>query len=185
MIHELLLALNGISGDVFVDNKELQCYQIPDELDFLHASERSLLEGVAQLGYVYQQIRTIVEDWNRAAEPNDPARANQSKPSRRSLKRLAAAAKQLTGDSDALAAAEAQATTPVVPSSYRTALGIAIDKQVLEGYRQLIIENERKLLPPMGSDTEAVLTSIAMIAHIFSKVGIDSVIQAVWFFLSP
>jgi hypothetical protein len=171
MIHELLLALNGIPGDIFVDNKELQCYQIPEELDFLHASERSLLESVAQLGYVYAQIRGVLDAWNRAGEPE----AEQAKPSKRSVKRLQAGNAEPTQalESDAFALTEGQQIreVPLVPSSYRTALANAIEEQVLEGYRQLIIENEKTLLPAMAADENAVLTSIAMISHIFSKVG--------------
>ncbi|KAI9025593.1 gamma-tubulin complex component protein [Hyaloraphidium curvatum] len=150
MIHELLLALSGIPGDVFVADDETGCYRIPDEIDFLHSSERSLLEAVAKLGYVYCRIRAVLESWSSSGSAA-PARADARVPKDRRLQSADAGAER------------------ELPSAYRTALANAIEAEVLEGYRGLIVENEKLLLSATAPDDEEVLTSIAMVSHTFSK----------------
>lgn len=174
MLHELLLALSGVPGDIFADDKAAQRYRIPDEYSFLHDSERSLLEAVAQLGYVYRQIREVLDQWARAGEPELPTQPAHV--SKRALKRLQNAATHDFSNMDNALGPPGETVAPMireklVPSSYRTALAGAIEEQIMKPYRNLIIENERRLLPPQASDEDAVLTSIAMISHIFSKVA--------------
>ncbi|WOL17705.1 gamma-tubulin complex component 4 [Canna indica] len=74
MLHELLLALLGFTGDFVIDEREQaetlglsggdQLHQFPDEptfklapdLSFLHPSERSVIERLISLGFYYREL---------------------------------------------------------------------------------------------------------------------------------
>ncbi|KAG9305633.1 hypothetical protein G9A89_001694, partial [Geosiphon pyriformis] len=68
MFHELLLALSGLSGDLFIpyppapENPVL--FKIPPDFPFLHQAERTSLERLAILGFHYRAI-VIFLDSNR------------------------------------------------------------------------------------------------------------------------
>ncbi|KAK9767845.1 hypothetical protein K7432_002027 [Basidiobolus ranarum] len=67
MLHELLLALSGHPGDIFVlhvpDSSTTPIFRIPEDFTFLHPSEKGALEQLAQLGSLYRRINTFIEQY--------------------------------------------------------------------------------------------------------------------------
>ncbi|ORY03795.1 hypothetical protein K493DRAFT_297294 [Basidiobolus meristosporus CBS 931.73] len=65
MLHELLLALSGHPGDIFVlhltDSSTTPVFRIPEDFTFLHPSEKGALEQLAQLGGWYRRVKTFTE----------------------------------------------------------------------------------------------------------------------------
>ncbi|XP_043933472.1 gamma-tubulin complex component 4 isoform X2 [Protopterus annectens] len=62
MIHELLLALSGYPGSVFVWNKR-NGLQVSQDLPFLHPSETSVLNRVCKLGTDYIRFSEFIEQY--------------------------------------------------------------------------------------------------------------------------
>ena len=58
MLHELLVALSGVSGSIFVDKKE-EGFQVVNDLPFLHPSETEILNHLCKLGWYYQRFETF------------------------------------------------------------------------------------------------------------------------------
>ncbi|CAG8783199.1 17294_t:CDS:2, partial [Cetraspora pellucida] len=60
MLHELLLALSGLSGDLFVpfppQPETATTFKIPLDFPFLHEAEKTSLERLAALGFYYRYI---------------------------------------------------------------------------------------------------------------------------------
>nr|DAD38097.1 TPA_asm: hypothetical protein HUJ06_008738 [Nelumbo nucifera] len=69
MLHELLLALIGYTGDLIVDEREQQKILFPDapvseectfklapDISFLQASERAVIESLISLGFYYREL---------------------------------------------------------------------------------------------------------------------------------
>jgi gamma-tubulin complex component 4 len=65
MYHEILLALCGHPGDIFVEQHVESTgsirYQVA-AVDFLHPSERELLQRFANIGATYSQLQAFVDD---------------------------------------------------------------------------------------------------------------------------
>src|SRR5437763_6464537 len=65
MLHELLLALSGLSGDLFVpyppEPEIATTFKIPPDFPFLHEAERSSLERLAKLGFYYHKILEFLD----------------------------------------------------------------------------------------------------------------------------
>ncbi|CAJ0823814.1 20798_t:CDS:2 [Entrophospora sp. SA101] len=65
MLHELLLALSGYSGDLFVQypsgSEQPETFKIPPDFPFLHDAERSSLERLAELGFYYHKILDFLD----------------------------------------------------------------------------------------------------------------------------
>ncbi|CAG8579941.1 7134_t:CDS:1, partial [Diversispora eburnea] len=59
MLHELLLALSGFPGDLFVAFPD-QNFTIPPDFPFLHEAEKSSLERLAILGKYYRTITNFL-----------------------------------------------------------------------------------------------------------------------------
>ncbi|XP_070619651.1 gamma-tubulin complex component 4 [Erythrolamprus reginae] len=72
MIHELLLALRGYPGSLFVGGG-LQVS--PEPPPFLHPSEAALLGRVCRLGALYVRLQEFVEQFAEHAQPPPPAAA--------------------------------------------------------------------------------------------------------------
>ncbi|CAG8708636.1 6578_t:CDS:2, partial [Dentiscutata heterogama] len=66
MLHELLLALSGLSGDLFVpfpsQPETATTFKIPPDFPFLHEAEKTSLERLAALGFYYRRIVLFLED---------------------------------------------------------------------------------------------------------------------------
>jgi gamma-tubulin complex component 4 len=58
MLHELLVTLMGNPGDIFLQRNQ---FKIHDGFPLLHPGEKSSLERLAHLGYLYQQIQTFLD----------------------------------------------------------------------------------------------------------------------------
>ncbi|CAG8637975.1 11639_t:CDS:2, partial [Gigaspora rosea] len=60
MLHELLLALSGLSGELFVpfppQPETATTFKIPPDFPFLHEAEKTSLERLATLGFYYRRI---------------------------------------------------------------------------------------------------------------------------------
>lgn len=60
MLHELLLALSGESGSIFV-SKSKNGFQVAADLPFTHKSEVALLNRICRLGSQYQQLQIFIK----------------------------------------------------------------------------------------------------------------------------
>lgn len=63
MLHELLVALSGVSGSIFVD-KELQGFQVVANLPFLHPSEVEILNRLCKLGSYFKQFELFIRSYS-------------------------------------------------------------------------------------------------------------------------
>ncbi|CAB4036489.1 gamma-tubulin complex component 4-like [Paramuricea clavata] len=63
MLHELLVALSGVSGSIFVDKKE-QGFQVVSDLPFLHPSETEILNHLCKLGSYYQRFEAFIKSYS-------------------------------------------------------------------------------------------------------------------------
>eukprot|EP00051_Salpingoeca_urceolata_P023622 m.404408 g.404408 ORF g.404408 m.404408 type:complete len:99 (-) comp20126_c0_seq5:122-418(-) len=57
MLHDLLLALSGCPGDVFVQDKDT--YRVLKGLPLLHPCEAELLNRLAHLGWLYHGLHAF------------------------------------------------------------------------------------------------------------------------------
>src|ERR1044071_5212564 len=75
MLHELLLALSGLSGDLFVpyppEPETATTFKIPPEFPFLHEAERSSLERLAALGFYYRKLTKFLDKQRGRKEDNE------------------------------------------------------------------------------------------------------------------
>ncbi|XP_071512023.1 gamma-tubulin complex component 4-like [Diadema antillarum] len=62
MLHELLLALNGYPGSIFVENAQNGIEVVPD-LPFIHVSEVGVLNRVCRLGAIYKRLQAFVSKY--------------------------------------------------------------------------------------------------------------------------
>ncbi|KAJ7388784.1 Gamma-tubulin complex component 4 [Desmophyllum pertusum] len=77
MLHELLLALSGDSGGVFV-YKKFAGLQVAADLPFIHRSEVDLLNRICKLGSYFQKFQTFCRKYSEVSpfireNPNDGA----------------------------------------------------------------------------------------------------------------
>ncbi|XP_028399021.1 gamma-tubulin complex component 4-like [Dendronephthya gigantea] len=77
MLHELLVALSGISGSIFVDKKE-QGFQVVSDLPFLHPSETEVLNHLCKLGSYYQRFQTFIQCYSILLPGRDKDEAENS-----------------------------------------------------------------------------------------------------------
>ena len=54
MLHEVLFALLGHHGDMIVKRDDQFC--VASDVNFIHASERIILDNIVKLGYMYHKI---------------------------------------------------------------------------------------------------------------------------------
>ncbi|CAG8511446.1 6042_t:CDS:2 [Funneliformis caledonium] len=75
MLHELLLTLSGLSGDLFVpypsEPETATTYKIPPEFPFLHEAEKSSLERLAALGFYYRKLTNFLDKQRGRNENNE------------------------------------------------------------------------------------------------------------------
>ncbi|KAL9650924.1 hypothetical protein ABK040_015027 [Willaertia magna] len=55
MIHEVLFALSGFSGDIIIEDKE-KGFILDNQLPFLHDSEKHTIQQLCQLGFQYKKL---------------------------------------------------------------------------------------------------------------------------------
>ena len=60
MIHEVLLALNGCPGDLFVYNNTTSRLMVSPDLPFLHDSEQAQLNQLLQIAQLYMQLDSYI-----------------------------------------------------------------------------------------------------------------------------
>ncbi|BBN17581.1 gamma-tubulin complex component 4 [Marchantia polymorpha subsp. ruderalis] len=162
MLHELLLALVGCTGDVFMDVREQaqalglngdqddkadvedvgdECtFRLAPDISFLQQSERELLDRLLRLGFYYRELDRFVMrsrnlSWIRTPYPNVDTVTN---------------------------AASALVKREKAPSVYRRALANGI-AEVLAVYRSAVLKVEQNLL----SDPVPVLASVTQGLHQF------------------
>jgi hypothetical protein len=59
MLHEVLLALLGYSGNIFVEDKE--DFHIAHDISFQYEGEKNLLNRIVNLGFYYKIINGFVQ----------------------------------------------------------------------------------------------------------------------------
>eukprot|EP00054_Salpingoeca_dolichothecata_P027693 m.204292 g.204292 ORF g.204292 m.204292 type:complete len:466 (-) comp26023_c2_seq3:595-1992(-) len=59
MLHELLMALNGVAGDIFVDTGDT--LEVDKALPFIHPSEATLLNRLCAIGWAYSRLNAFVD----------------------------------------------------------------------------------------------------------------------------
>lgn len=74
MLHELLLALNGYTGGVFVEVNKGEIQIVPD-LPFIHPTEVSLINRLCQLGSQYKQFQAFIAKYGHS--PNQSRKQNE------------------------------------------------------------------------------------------------------------
>ncbi|TPX71720.1 hypothetical protein SpCBS45565_g00795 [Spizellomyces sp. 'palustris'] len=144
MLHELLLALSGHPGDVFVPDPPPpatpKTYRVATDFPFLHPAERTALDRLVHLGALYSVLRDFVD-----------------KTRKRVWTATLPSPQQIEGNA------------PVSPTGfYFFALCAAVD-DVLDEYRQLIVEAEVKVLSSLDLDTNGGRTPISWLEHVFGR----------------
>lgn len=66
MLHELLLALSGVSGGIFV-HKKFAGLQVAADLPFIHESEVDLLNRICRLGSYFQKFQTFCKKFTEVS----------------------------------------------------------------------------------------------------------------------
>ncbi|XP_057782301.1 gamma-tubulin complex component 4 homolog [Salvia miltiorrhiza] len=148
MLHELLLALLGYTGDLIIDERELQeslrinlspaapladepTFRLASDLSFIEPSDRQVIERVITLGFYYRELERFAAkcrnlSWIRSSNESPLSRATES----------------LKGKK-------------LKPSVYRRALANGI-VEVLTIYRSAVLQIEQKLL----SDSLPILATV-------------------------
>ncbi|KAJ3156732.1 Gamma-tubulin complex component 4 [Geranomyces michiganensis] len=175
MLHELLLALHGIPGDVFVESfaateppsqqqpkQQSTTFRVAADFPFLHAAERSALDRLAHLGFLAATIRRFAQKhaktvWaaalNQGGEEEedggsaDDDNGKQSQRSRASRQRRRRRRR---------------------PGIYLLALCTGLD-EILDDYDALIVQAETKILSSLDLDTDAGRTPVSYFTYLFGK----------------
>ncbi|KAL4308752.1 hypothetical protein GQ457_01G053870 [Hibiscus cannabinus] len=152
MLHELLLALVGYTGDLIIDEREHQkslgihlypdaaisghrCFKLAPDISFIDPSERDLIERLIALGFYYRELDRF------ATKSRNLSWIRSGGVSLSPLDR--------TSDSE-LCSHETES-----PSVYRRAIGNGL-VEVLSVYRSAVLQIEQKLL----SETMPVLATV-------------------------
>src|SRR6266480_6781524 len=81
MLHELLLALSGLSGDLCVpyppEPEIATTFKIPPDFPFLHEAEKSSLERLAALGFYYRKLTNFLDIQRGRNENNNSQKDNE------------------------------------------------------------------------------------------------------------
>ncbi|KAJ3136120.1 Gamma-tubulin complex component 4 [Geranomyces variabilis] len=176
MLHELLLALHGHSGDVFVEDSTAAVgphsapglqqqakftsttFRVAADFPFLHAAERSALDRLAHLGFLAGTIRRFAQRHAKAVW-------------------TAALAQQPEDDEDDDDDGQGETTSANVagkqqkrlrPGVYLLALCTGLD-EVLDEYETLLVQAETKLLSNLDLDTDAGRTPVSYFTYLFGK----------------
>ncbi|XP_047973212.1 gamma-tubulin complex component 4 [Salvia hispanica] len=148
MLHELLLALLGYTGDLIIDERERReslcinlsptapladepTFKLAPDLSFIEPSDRQVIERVITLGFYYRELERFAANcrnlsWIRSSNESPLSRATES----------------LKGKN-------------LKPSVYRRALANGI-VEVLSIYRSAVLQIEQKLL----SDSLPILATV-------------------------
>ncbi|KAL1558386.1 Gamma-tubulin complex component 4 [Salvia divinorum] len=148
MLHELLLALLGYTGDLIIDERERReslcinlsptapladepTFKLASDLSFIEPSDRQVIERVITLGFYYRELERFAAkcrnlSWIRSSNESPLSRATES----------------LKGKK-------------LKPSVYRRALANGI-VEVLSIYRSAVLQIEQKLL----SDSLPILATV-------------------------
>lgn len=62
MLHELLLALSGYPGNVFVQDSDTNSVKVLPDLPFMHATEVALLNKLCRLATYYLKFRSFIDE---------------------------------------------------------------------------------------------------------------------------
>ncbi|KAI8825899.1 gamma-tubulin complex component protein [Fimicolochytrium jonesii] len=140
MLHELLLALSGHPGDVFVPSppEAPTTYAVAEDFPFLHPAERTALNRLATLGFQYAYIRDYVDEQK----------------------------KQVWGAT--LGNRASNPTAAPNTGFYRLALCSGLD-EVLDEYTAAIVKTERKVLSQLDLDTDGGKTPVSYLTAAFGK----------------
>ncbi|RIA87379.1 gamma-tubulin complex component protein [Glomus cerebriforme] len=104
MLHELLLALSGLSGDLFVsyppEPEVATTFKIPPDFPFLHEAEKSSLERLAALGFYYRKLTNFLDKQRGRNENNESSETieTQNTPSGSFLHALSNAINEVLAD---------------------------------------------------------------------------------------
>lgn len=77
MLHELLLALNGFPGSIFVEHEPNIIRVVPD-LPFIHPSEVGVLNRVCRLGAIYKTLQAFIKRYS--GSPNLGTHVQEPRP---------------------------------------------------------------------------------------------------------
>ncbi|KAL6513044.1 Gamma-tubulin complex component 4 [Orobanche minor] len=148
MLHELLLALLGYTGDLIIDEREHQetlrvnlspdaplsdepTFRLAPDISFVQSSDREVIERVITLGFYYRELERFAAksrnlSWIRSSNESPLSRATEILKAKK-----------------------------VKPSVYRRALANGI-VEVLSVYRSAVLQIEQKLL----SDSLPILATV-------------------------
>ncbi|KDP28172.1 hypothetical protein JCGZ_13943 [Jatropha curcas] len=148
MLHELLLALLGYTGDLIIDEREHQksigvrlspdasisderCFKLAPDISFIEPSDRDLIQRIISLGFYYRELDRFATksrnlSWIRSSNVSPLARAT-----------------------------ELSHNTTEKPSVYRRAIANGV-VEILSVYRSAVLHIEQKLL----SETVPILATI-------------------------
>ncbi|KAL6515969.1 Gamma-tubulin complex component 4 [Orobanche gracilis] len=163
MLHELLLALIGYTGDLIIDEREHQetlcvnlspdalladepTFRLAPDLSFVQPSDREVIERVITLGFYYRELERFAAksrnlSWIRSSNESPLSRATEISKGKK-----------------------------VKPSVYRRALGNGI-VEVLSVYRSAVLQVEQKLLfdslPILATVTQGLNKCSSFCCHLF------------------
>ncbi|KAJ3176207.1 Gamma-tubulin complex component 4 [Geranomyces variabilis] len=162
MLHELLLALHGHPGDVFVVASSTEAslaaqakpttFRVAADFPFLHAAERSALDRLAHLGFLAATIRRFAQRHAKAVWTAALAQQPKDDDNDEQVGATSAAGKQ----------------NRLRPGIYLLALCTGLD-EVLDEYEALLVQAERKILSSLDLDTDAGRTPVSYFTYLFGK----------------
>lgn len=154
MLHELLLALSGHPGDIFVPSPASPStpttYVVAEDFPFLHPAERTALNRLARLGFLYSTIRAFVDRHRKRAW------------------------NAVLGSRTAANAPRHEISDPA--GLYLLALCSAVDA-VFDEYFRVIVQAESKILSSLDLDTDGGRTPVSVLEYMFGKVRNDHVLH--------
>lgn len=74
MLHELLLALNGFSGSIFVQDKNSMVVKVVANLPFIHPAEETMLNRICRLATHYMKFQSFIREKGNSSCRGDSLR---------------------------------------------------------------------------------------------------------------
>ncbi|KAI9099417.1 gamma-tubulin complex component protein [Phlyctochytrium arcticum] len=199
MLHELLLCVAGHAGDVFVPTPSptdlsadpvAATFAVSPNFPFLHPAERTALNRLAHLGFLFKKVENFIKNkrkavWDQALGRRTNGRRGARDDVNQSMGMSTSSATfQNTSKLDGIDIEPSRASTantqeqnsspnPSLPNHiptglYLLALCSAIDG-VLDKYRAVIVDSERKILFRLDVDTNGGRTPLAWVENQFAK----------------
>jgi hypothetical protein len=170
MLHELLLALSGISGELFVPYppapEEPATFRIPANFPYLHEAERCALERLADLGFHYRSIVTFLDQQRgRITFFQASGVSGGSQP-------ITASATTTGTTAEITAETITNANTAKTKNASQRPRGLFVHalcdaiNDALTDYRQTIVESEKRIL-----NKEDDMGGVVPLSHLVSVFG--------------